>query len=184
MLFNDHFNHRELNNAKGFSLLFEKESNVKYWNITNDSVMGGLSIGKTIIDNQSLVFSGSISPENSGGFTSTFSEIPVLHESVNAITVVVKGDGKSYQLRVNTLVEGYELAYKTNIETQKDEVRTHTFYLSDFEASFRGRSITYAPTLSATSISHVGFLLSLTQSSLKTVMGFKLTVYSIKFHHT
>lgn len=183
MLLKHHFYNKEEKIDKDFSLFFDKENNAEYWKITNDSVMGGLSIGNSLIENQSLIFSGNISPENSGGFTSIFKKLPILHESVNTVTIVVKGDGKSYQLRVRTLVMGYELAYKINIETSKGVVQTHTFPLADFEGSFRGRVVSNVQTLKAETISHVGFILSLTQASLKAVMGFSLTVYSIKFHH-
>jgi len=166
-----------------FVLSFDTYNEAADWKITNDSVMGGLSTGNAIIDNKSFIFSGKISPENSGGFTSTFTQLPILHESVNAVTLVVKGDGKSYQLRVRTFVMGYDLAYKAHIVTSKNLVETYIFYLMDFEASFRGRTINNAPILKAKNISHVGFLLSLTKASLQTATDFSLTVYSIKFHH-
>ncbi len=42
----------------------------KDWMIVNDGVMGGLSSGKVTFTETSLVFSGSVSLENNGGFTS------------------------------------------------------------------------------------------------------------------
>lgn len=40
------------------------------WMIVNDGVMGGLSRGKVAFTESSLIFSGSVSLENNGGFTS------------------------------------------------------------------------------------------------------------------
>jgi hypothetical protein len=150
--------------------------NADDWLITNDSVMGGLSKGHTFVENNAVTFSGFLSTENSGGFTSIFKKLPSLSESVESVTIVVKGDGKPYQLRVRTQVMGYELAYKINFDTSIDTVTTHTFKLSDFEASFRGRIISHAPLLKASTITHVGFLLSAKQPS-----HFSLNIYSIEF---
>ena len=146
------------------------------WLITNDSVMGGLSKGHTFVEDNSVTFSGFLSTENSGGFSSTFKKIDTLSESVESVTIVVKGDGKPYQLRVRTQVMGYELAYKINFDTTIDTVTTHIFKLADFEASFRGRIISKAPLLKASTITHVGFLLSAKQPS-----HFSLNIYSIEF---
>lgn len=162
--------------SKVVSLSFDQEHNADDWKITNDSVMGGLSVGTASIDNQSLIFRGNLSTENSGGFSSIFKELPTLTESIESVSIVIKGDGKPYQLRVRTLVMGYELAYKVNVKTTANTLSTHTFQLSDFEASFRGRTISNVPQLKAHTISHVGFLLSTKRPS-----DFSLTVYSINF---
>lgn len=151
-------------------------SNNNDWKVTNDSVMGGLSIGNAIVLENTVNFSGKLSTANSGGFTSIFKNIPPLAESNSLITIVIKGDGKAYQLRVKTVVMGYELAYKTHFQTQTHMTETHTFLLSDFVASHRGRVINNAPILKANTISHVGFLLS-----AKVTCDFSLIIYSIDF---
>ncbi|WP_426358933.1 CIA30 family protein [Pseudocolwellia sp. HL-MZ19] len=146
------------------------------WLITNDSVMGGLSKGHTFVEDNTVTFSGFLSTENSGGFSSVFKKLSGLSESIKSVTIAIKGDGKPYQLRVRTQVMGYELAYKINFDTSIDTVTNHTFKLSDFEASFRGRIISNAPLLKASTITHVGFLLSAKQPS-----HFSLNIYSIEF---
>lgn len=168
--------------TKPSSLLFDESdkdstlSTADDWQVTNDGVMGGLSQGSVSVDNKALVFSGKLSTENSGGFTSAFKKIPSLPERVNSVTITVQGDGKPYQLRVRSKVSGYDLAYKINFETEVDTLNTYTFMLADFEASFRGRIINNAPLLTANIISHVGFLLSSKQAS-----DFSLSVYDITF---
>lgn len=49
---------------------FGKEKDGYEWRIVNDGVMGGLSRGKVSFDENSLIFSGRVSLENNGGFTS------------------------------------------------------------------------------------------------------------------
>ncbi|WP_426369581.1 CIA30 family protein [Pseudocolwellia sp. HL-MZ7] len=146
------------------------------WLITNDSVMGGLSKGHTFVEDNTVTFSGFLSTENSGGFSSVFKKLSGLSESIKSVTIAIKGDEKPYQLRVRTQVMGYELAYKINFDTSIDTVTNHTFKLSDFEASFRGLIISNAPLLKASTITHVGFLLSAKQPS-----HFSLNIYSIEF---
>ena len=49
---------------------FGKGKDGKDWRVVNDGVMGGLSKGKAQLKENSLFFSGTISLENNGGFTS------------------------------------------------------------------------------------------------------------------
>lgn len=152
-------------------------SNTKSWRVTNDSVMGGVSSGHALAGDKCVNFLGTLSTDNSGGFTSVFNKIPLLPSSTSAVTISIKGDGKTYQFRVRTVVSGYELAYKVYFQTQADVTQKHTFLLSDFEASHRGRTLNSAPPLKAETISHIGFLLS-----AKVPCEFSLMIYSIDFY--
>ncbi len=49
---------------------FGSKSDAKDWSIVNDGVMGGLSKGRVEFTDSSLIFKGSVSLENNGGFTS------------------------------------------------------------------------------------------------------------------
>ena len=53
-----------------FEFNFGKEKDGANWGVINDGVMGGLSKGKAYMKENSLFFSGTISLENNGGFTS------------------------------------------------------------------------------------------------------------------
>ena len=53
-----------------FEFNFGKNKSGEDWGIINDGVMGGLSKGKAQMRENSLLFSGTISLENNGGFTS------------------------------------------------------------------------------------------------------------------
>ena len=72
------------------------------WRIINDNVMGGIS-NSTMSQNSSgeLVFKGSVSLENNGGFASCRLDISGIDlEGVSSFKLKVKGDGKIYQFRV------------------------------------------------------------------------------------
>jgi Complex I intermediate-associated protein 30 (CIA30) len=147
------------------------------WQVVNDSVMGGLSVGDTEVHEDSFVFSGDISIENNGGFSSVYRPVSELSNSLDSISVRVVGDGKLYQLRIRCQVDGYNLAYKLGFYTERNIEQSLTFPLSDFEASFRGRLITGAPQLQAKNITHVGFLIT-----DKQPVNFSLKVTDISFY--
>jgi len=123
-----------------------------------------------------MLFSGLLSIENNGGFTSVFSDSFSLPAEIDSVTITVKGDGKKYQLRMRSELSGYIIAYKTEFQTKPNLLQTHTFGLSDFQASFRGRNISNAPKLNADSIREIGFLFT-----SKRTEKFSLSIHSIDF---
>jgi len=147
------------------------------WKVINDGVMGGLSAGKTQLENQVFIFSGNISTENNGGFTSVYRPIAKLSEKFESVKIRVKGDGKLYQFRMRSQIMGYETTYKINFPTTENTMQTLSFNLADFQASFRGRVISDAPVLRAETISYVGFLITTKQSG-----DFSISSSGIEFY--
>jgi len=149
--------------------------NKQSWQIINDGVMGGLSQGKVLAKSDNLHFFGRISTQNNGGFSSAY--FPYTSESFfDDVRIKVKGDGKTYQIRLIKNVNGYRVAYKASFLTIKDKIQTHIVNLSDFEASFRGRVITSAPPIYSNEIEQVGFLVT-----HKSNDDFSLNVYQVEF---
>ncbi|MFT5851589.1 MAG: hypothetical protein ACI87J_001562 [Colwellia sp.] len=153
---------------------FTEQKNADNWRITNDSVMGGKSEGRFLFEQDSGIFTGYISLENNGGFSSVFRMIEPLPKNLETVSIDVEGDGITYQLRMIVSLDGYRLAYKHNFETVAGQRETLTFTLADFQASFRGRIMTNAPVLKSEDIRQVGFLIT------KKVAGkFSLSVFSL-----
>lgn len=152
------------------------------WFVTNDSVMGGLSSGEGRLEKNATVFSGTLSTENNGGFTSIFKPITSLSTEIKSVTLRILGDGNSYQLRFRAEVSGYEVAYKIDFQTKLNITSEYTFNLSDLIGVFRGRIIESAPVLKAENISHIGFLTTAALVNLKQPQVFSLTIYSINFN--
>ncbi|MFC2147679.1 CIA30 family protein [Bacteroidota bacterium] len=125
--------------SKPFVLFdFTKESNIQNWSVVNDGVMGGLSKGNfSVNDKGDGFFTGHVSLENNGGFSSVrynFESKSV--SSYKKMTLRLKGDGKQYQIRVKTRISDYYsyIAYiKTNGEWQTLEI-----LFSNMIPSFRG----------------------------------------------
>lgn len=130
------------------------------WYIINDNVMGGKSIGVISENNDIITFSGVISLENNGGFSSTLVAIKKLEESISSLAIDMQGDGHRYQVRAVVNKHGYRLAYKHEFDTSANQRESLLFLLKDFKASFRGRDINDAPELRAEDIDELGILIS------------------------
>lgn len=160
----------------GGLMVIDKPHNLASWRITSDNVMGGVSNGKVQVTENEVVFSGHVSIENNGGFTSVFKKIPPLPNTVKSVTLRIMGDGNRYQLRLRSPIRGYMISYMIELDTVADTVQTHQFNLADFKASFRGRIIGSAPPLVADKVSHAGILIASKKSK-----SFVLSIFSMEF---
>jgi monofunctional biosynthetic peptidoglycan transglycosylase len=112
------------------------------WQVVNDGVMGGLSEGK-LTPNQAgtMTFSGMLSLENNGGF-STFrsGDLKLDLSSHLGLRLRVKGDGRTYQVRLATdaVFRGMEVSFAAEFSTQKGEWVEVKVPFAEFKGSFRG----------------------------------------------
>ncbi|MEM6453427.1 MAG: CIA30 family protein [Cyanobacteria bacterium P01_D01_bin.105] len=136
------------------------------WRNIDDTVMGGISQGEMLVSEQGTgVFRGTLSLENNGGFSSVRRDASD-HDfsAVNRISARVKGDGRRYQLRLQTR-DADRITYRAAFETVANEWQTVTVALEDFEPVFRGRVVASAPLLNTEEMStdgiyEVGFLIA------------------------
>ena len=137
---------------------FDRNSNANEWRIIDDVVMGGRSNGKFTIDNDGNgVFSGIVSLDNNGGFSSVryqFNKIKTTKDS--RVTIRLKGDGKEYQFRIKDNRNAY-YSYITSFKTT-GEWENIVVNLKDLYPSFRGRTLD-APNYSANSFEEIVFLI-------------------------
>jgi len=131
------------------------------WQIVNDSVMGGVSNSNVDrVTDDTVRFSGTLSLENNGGFASMRSSgrMPNLN-GADAVILRVKGDGRTYQLRLRT-GNGWRVPdYSAEFETRLGQWQTHVLPLSDFKAGWRGMAVPDAPPITADRIRSIGILL-------------------------
>lgn len=137
---------------------FTATSNIANWRIVDDGVMGGKSNGNFSLNKEGHgVFSGVISLENNGGFSSvrySFNEVSVSENS--KICIRLKGDGKQYQFRVkhnSNESYSYIIPFKTSGEWETVDID-----LKDMYPSFRGRKLDM-PNFSEDSIEELVFLI-------------------------
>jgi len=137
---------------------FNKKSNIYSWRVVDDVVMGGRSSSNMTLNEDGYgVFSGVVSIENNGGFSSVrhvFNALKVNNQ--NKIYLKIKGDGKNYQLRVkdnSSNYHSYIKTFSTSGEWQEIEIALKEMY-----PSFRGRKLN-SPNFSHDYIEEIVFLI-------------------------
>ncbi|MEM6297808.1 MAG: CIA30 family protein [Bacteroidota bacterium] len=156
---------------------FSPDCNLSNWRIVDDVVMGGRSSGNFRLNEEGhAVFSGKVSLENNGGFSSVryiFPEsLKITEASERVIHIRLKGDGKKYQFRVKEGMRQYH-SYIKEFETsgEWEEVRIP---LKEMYASFRGRKLDM-PNFSHEVIEEMRFLIA-----NKKAETFSLTIDKIE----
>ena len=152
---------------------FNKQANIGGWQIVDDVVMGGKSSGSFALNAEGNgQFKGEISLDNNGGFSSVqykFKKIKVNKD--NKIVMKIKGEGKTYQLRVKSNTQqfySYIASFKTSGTWQQIEIP-----LKDMYPSFRGQKLTL-PNFSHDSLEEIVFLIG-----NKTPEKFELQISNI-----
>ena len=137
---------------------FSLNSGVRDWYVVDDVVMGGRSNGDFSINAEGNgVFSGFVTTENNGGFSSIrcrFQKIPT--SPGNVINLFIKGDGKEYQLRIKDDTRSY-YSYITTFKTS-GEWEKITIPLKSLYPSFRGRTLDY-PNYNSESFEEISILI-------------------------
>lgn len=120
---------------------FTPESDISDWVTVDDTVMGGRSDGNfRINDDGHGEYSGHVSLENNGGFSSLRYRMPTIRiEGLTTAVLRIKGDGKRYQFRTKTS-DRERFSYVTNFQTSGDweEIEID---LKTMKPKFRGRSL-------------------------------------------
>ena len=132
------------------------------WLIINDGVMGGLSNSEIVFKNSgTAVFKGTVSLENSGGFTSTQSKPRLFNLSgYTGLYLRIKGDGKKYQLRLRTDEHFDGISYRYIFSTEPENWITIRALFIDFTPVFRGRILKDVSPISPIQIKQIGFLIA------------------------
>ena len=120
---------------------FNKNSSISNWVVVDDVVMGGRSNGNFQLNKEGKgVFSGKVSLDNNGGFSSVrhgFNKLNI--EKFKSIVLKIKGDGKKYQFRIkhkSSDYASYITSFSSSGEWQEIEIPLNSMY-----PSFRGRKL-------------------------------------------
>lgn len=138
---------------------FDTKRQAGDWIKVNDGVMGGLSKGGLVINKEKrLIFSGEISLENNGGFSSIRSGGKTLDLSKYAgLEIKVKGDGRKYYLTARS-DNRRMLAFWSPIQPAKGEWAVIKVPFSSFYATYFGKKVPLM-NLNTEKITSVGFML-------------------------
>jgi NADH dehydrogenase [ubiquinone] 1 alpha subcomplex assembly factor 1 len=130
------------------------------WYTVDDNVMGGVSNSEARIIDENLSFSGMMSLENNGGFSSVRSEwIPIDLSDYDGILLRVLGDGKTYRLRIRSAETGPNISYNASFETTPDSWEIFYFPFADMVPTYFG-TVVDVDKLDTSRISSFGFMLS------------------------
>lgn len=144
-----------------FTLQFQEPDAEPQWRAVNDDVMGGLSQGGGVMEDGKLVFSGILSLENNGGFSSVRTESGAFNfTGAEGIALRVKGDGRIYQLRLSTDARhrGSLVSYQRKFETKEGEWMEVKVPFSEMKPSWRGRMLS-GHVLDFAKVSQLGILI-------------------------
>lgn len=138
---------------------FNKGSDISNWYVVDDVVMGGRSDGHFEKNEDGFgQFSGHVSLENNGGFSSVRHVFGTMHTSgAEKFQLRVKGDGKTYQFRVKS-DRNDRHAYIVEFETTGDW-QTIAIPFESLEPSFRGRKLDL-PVFSGGAFEEIAFLIA------------------------
>ncbi|GAB5525390.1 MAG: CIA30 family protein [Roseivirga sp.] len=162
-----------------FEIDFGLEKGGKRWGVTNDTVMGGRSSGKAKLTENTVSYTGSISLENNGGFSSfksPYARIDLTDYEYLEMRVKSKGSTFAFTLEMSTRF--YRPYYKQLVETESDDWETIKLKMSDFKlyrmSRTNGQSLTAED---AARLIRIGFI-----SDDKREIDFDLEIDYIKFY--
>jgi len=128
-----------LNNLVLFD--FSENTRLDKWQVVNDGVMGGLSKATFKMgENGTALFTGRVSLENNGGFSSLrYSTGEIIVDGHTTLLLYLKGDGKNYQVRIRENNDDY-FSFITTFQTS-GKWETIELPLKEMVPSFRGRKL-------------------------------------------
>ncbi len=137
---------------------FSANSQPDKWQVVNDGVMGGLSQATfEVSDNGTALFTGSVSLENNGGFSSLrYNTGKINVEGYATLAIYLKGDGKKYQVRIRENNDDY-FSFITTFQTS-GKWETIELPLKEMFPSFRGRKLD-RPNFNGNTIVELTFLI-------------------------
>jgi NADH dehydrogenase [ubiquinone] 1 alpha subcomplex assembly factor 1 len=124
--------------------LFTGDQPSPAWGSTNDGVMGGLSKGSAELVEHGMVFSGVLSLENNGGFSSIYIRDDFDLSDASGICLKVLGDGRTYQLRLEgdaVYRERWPVSFRGTFETVVNEWIEVVIPFDYLEQTWRGREL-------------------------------------------
>lgn len=152
----------------------------KVWYAVNDTVMGGVSKGRVMLNAEGrLQFAGDLSLRNNGGFASIRSrETDNLLQGNNTINVRLRGDGRTYDLSLRDKNRAMAASHRYPIQTEKGKWIEVSVGLDQFNYTRFGRDVD-RPELKPEEVIGVGFTLA-----DKNPGPFKLEIDSITVSKT
>jgi uncharacterized protein YbjT (DUF2867 family) len=158
------------------------------WGAVDDVVMGGVSQSSIQLTENTALFTGNVSTENSGGFVSVRTknfETPLDLSGYQGIELRVKGDGNRYKFFIRTDPKWDGIAYSHSFDTEANTWITVRIPFNTLTPVFRAKVMDFTEPLDPSKISSFQLMLSKFEYDKElnpnfTPGGFSLQVESIK----
>ena len=144
------------------------------WQIINDGVMGGLSRSSVRCGDDGVLFSGTLSTANNGGFASIRSRLQRPVRGLREVRLCCSGDENRYQLRLRDSEDSSSAAWRACFDCGAER-QTIILPSADFEPVVRGRQVVVLPGLAERQLRFVGLMLTRNRPG-----PFALTVHAIE----
>jgi len=144
-----------------FHLEFADLATEPKWMTQNDGVMGGRSTGGPAFAGGALEFSGKVSLENNGGFASIMiNERKFDLSGAKQMILRVKGDGRTYRLRMSTDARhrGSSIVYMAEFPTQAGEWTEVTVPFASMKPTHHGDELS-GPVLDLSKVEEIGLFI-------------------------
>lgn len=132
------------------------------WVVVNDGVMGGLSRSEFVASGAGhATFRGEMSLENNGGFASVRGYLPDgIPAAARAVELRVRGDGRTYQVRLRMGERFDGIAYRAEFDTEPGAWTVVTLPIASFEPTFRGYRPRNAAPLALPEVRQLGLMIA------------------------
>ena len=143
-------------------MLYDFKGGAEAWRSVNDGVMGGLSESSAKLADEGMVFSGNLSLKNNGGFSSIRDQRDMDLSAYPGIRLKVRGDGRTYQLRLQTNAryrDRWAVSFSQDFKTVKGEWVEVFLPFSELRQSWRGRQLS-GYTFDASKVQMIGLMLA------------------------
>ncbi len=124
------------------------DDDISAWGTLDDVVMGGVSQGNFFLRDQKAVFAGSVSTDNSGGFSSVRTQNfdpPFDFSGWTGLRLNVKGDGQRYKVILRNSDGWDSPGYIYSFDTTADTQIAVDVPFEELVPTFRARSLPNAP---------------------------------------
>jgi hypothetical protein len=130
------------------------------WRIVNDDVMGGVSSSRAVIRDKRILFSGSVSLENNGGFASLRSQIKNYDfAKFSGIEIRLKGGGKLYSISMKETPYFTGYSFTSTFETKENDWTVLQIPFDKFKLQYFGRNINSGKKVPLSKIKEIALLI-------------------------
>jgi monofunctional biosynthetic peptidoglycan transglycosylase len=159
---------------------FGEEKEFGRWTIVNDGVMGGLSQSQVKLQGDAVLFSGSVSLRNNGGFVSLRSALGTYDLSAyRFVEIRFKSDtDRKFELLIEKETPFYLPKYRVKFGTKTQDWMTLTIPLQNLEINRMGSTLSQGiDPKDLNPVQRIGFILADKQEG-----SFQLWIDYVKFY--